>query len=306
MPIYTLLCVLTRRSVVPTFLQDPTPITTTTTIMATLDVGLRGKLAVVTGSTKGIGFGIARAFLRHGALVVVNGRTPAAVEEAKARLVRETGVDAATIYALAADVGTRAGVDALIAQIDALGIPVEVLVNNTGIGGMVNFFEESDEKWQEYFDVNVLSGVRLTRHYLKPMLERKHGRVIFSSSVVAAVPTPNMLAYSVSKLSQAGIARALSELTKGTEVTVNSVLIGPTHSDVLEQWLADAESKGVKREDFIRQITTSLGSTYALGDERMQTVDEVADVFVFLASKQGLLVNGAAQHATAGVIRHVF
>jgi len=196
-------------------------------------------------------------------------------------------------------------VDALIAQIDALGIPVEVLVNNTGIGGMVNF-EESDEKWQEYFDVNVLSGVRLTRHYLKPMLERKHGRVLFSSSVVAAVPTPNMLAYSVSKLSQAGIARALSELTKGTEVTVNSVLIGPTHSDVLEQWLADAESKGVKREDFIRQITTSLGSTYALGDERMQTVDEVADVFVFLASKQGLLVNGAAQHATAGVIRHVF
>lgn len=273
--------------------------------MATLDLGLRGKLALVTGSSKGIGYGIARALLRHGALVVVNGRTQAVVDEAKAKLVTETGVPASSIYTAAADLGTRAGVDSLIAQVDALGIPVEVLINNTGIGAMTNFFEEADEQWQQYYDVNVLSGVRLTRHYLKPMLERKHGRVIFSSSIVGAVPVPNMTAYSISKLSQIGLARALSELTKGTEVTVNSVLIGPTHSDVLEQWMADAEKKGVSRADFVKGLTASLSPTYALGDDRLQTVDEVADVFLFLASKQGLLVNGAAQQATAGAIRHV-
>jgi len=178
-------------------------------------------------------------------------------------------------------------------------------VNNSGIFNFVNFFDETDEEWQRYYDVNVLSGVRLTRHYLKGMLERKWGRVLFSSSIVAAVPPPGATAYAVSKLAQAGLARALAELTRGTEVTVNSVLIGPTHSEGLDAPIAAALAAGKTKEEFVRGFVGQVSSFYAL-DDRFQTTDEVADVFVFLASKQGLLVNGTAQSATAGAIRHVF
>jgi len=271
---------------------------------ATLDTGLKGKLAVVTGSTKGIGYGIAKAFAFHGASVVVTGRSATEADAAKAKIVAATGANPSSIHAFAADLGTKGGVDSLIAQIDALSVPVDILVNNSGVYKFVGFFEESDEEWQKYHDVNVMSGVRLTRHYLKGMLERKWGRVLFSSSIAAAVPAPFAVGYSVSKLAQAGLARALAELTRGTEVTVNSVLIGPTESDGVDTFVADAAAKGVSKEDFVKTLLSSVSSFYAL-DNRLQTVDEVADVFVFLASKQGLLVNGTAQSASSGAVRHV-
>lgn len=268
-----------------------------------MDLGLQGKLAVVTGSTKGIGYAIASGLARNGALVVINGRTQAAADEAAASIAKATNTPASRLFAVAADFATRAGFDAFVAKVDALGIPVEVLVNNHGIFDFRAFTDETDEEWQRYYDVNVLSQVRLSRHYLPKMLERKTGRILFSSSVVGVNPFPTAVGYSVSKASQIALARALAETTKGTEVTVNSVLIGPTASEgatAKQQELAAA--LGTTTDKFIEGLLGSLPS-YALG--RMETVDEIAAIFLFLASKHGLLINGTAQRADAAAIRHI-
>ncbi len=268
-----------------------------------MDLGLQGKLVVVTGSTKGIGYAIASGFARHGALVVVNGRAQAAADEAAASIAAATSTPASRLFAVAGDLSKKADCDAFIARVDAIGVPVEVLVNNHGIFDFKPFAEESDEEWQRYYDVNVLSQVRLSRHYLPKMLERKTGRILFSSSVVGVNPFPTATAYSVSKASQIALARALSELTKGTEVTVNSVLIGPTASDgAVAKFGELAAAAGATTEQFLQGFLTSLPS-YALG--RLETPDEIANIFLFLASKQGLLINGTAQRADAAGIRHI-
>lgn len=268
-----------------------------------MELGLQGKLVVVTGSTKGIGFAIASGFARHGAVVVVNGRAQAAADEAAAAIVKATGAPASRVIAVAGDLATRAGFDAFVARVDALGQPVEVLVNNHGIYDFKSFFEESDEEWQRYFDVNVLSQVRLTRHYLKGMLERKTGRVLFSSSVAGVNPVPTAVGYSASKTQQIALARALAELTKGTEVTVNSVLIGPTATEGSDAKFKEvAASLGVTQDQFVQGFFAAFPS-YALG--RLETADEIANIFLFLASKHGLLINGAAQRADAAAIRYI-
>jgi NAD(P)-dependent dehydrogenase (short-subunit alcohol dehydrogenase family) len=268
-----------------------------------MDLGLHGKLAIVTGSTKGIGYAIASGLARHGALVVVNGRTQAAADEAAASIAKATGAPASRLFAIAGDLATRAGFDAFVAKVDKIGVPVEVLVNNHGIFDLKPFTAETDEEWQNYFDVNVLSQVRLSRRYLPGMLERKTGRILFSSSGVAVMPFSNAVGYSVSKASQVALARALAELTKGTEVTVNSVLIGPVASDgALAMFKDMAAATGATNEQLIQGMLTSMPS-YAL--DRQITVDEMANVFLFLASKQGLLINGTAQRADAACIRHI-
>jgi NAD(P)-dependent dehydrogenase (short-subunit alcohol dehydrogenase family) len=268
-----------------------------------MDLGLHGKLAIVTGSTKGIGYAVASGLARHGALVVVNGRTQAAADEAVASIAKATSAPASRLFAIAGDLATRAGFDAFVAKVDKIGVPVEVLVNNHGIFDFKPFVEETDEEWQRYYDVNVLSQVRLSRHYLPGMLERKTGRILFSSSVVGVNPFPTATAYSVSKASQIALARALAELTKGTEVTVNSVLIGPTASDgAVVKFGELAAAAGATPDQFLQGFLTSLPS-YALG--RLETVDEVAGIFLFLASKHGLLINGTAQRADAAAIRHI-
>jgi NAD(P)-dependent dehydrogenase (short-subunit alcohol dehydrogenase family) len=269
----------------------------------TMDLGLQGKLVIVTGSTKGIGYAIASGFARHGALVVVNGRAQSSVDEAAASIAKATNTPASRLFAVAGDLSTKAGFDAFVAGVDKIGVPVEVLVNNHGIFDFKAFVDETDEEWQRYYDVNVLSQVRLSRHYLPGMLERKTGRILFSSSGVAVMPFPTATAYSVSKAAQVALARALAELTKGTEVTVNSVLIGPTEtegSSAMSSKLAAAA--GVTQDQFLRGLLASMPS-YALS--RLESADEIASIFLFLASKHGLLINGTAQRADAAGIRHI-
>jgi len=269
-----------------------------------MDLGLNGKLAVVTGSTKGIGYAIASGFARHGATVVINGRSDATTQAAAAAIAKETGVPASRIIPVAGDLSVVAEFAAFTSRVDQIGLPVDILVNNHGIYSFHGFFEETDEQWQEFLHVNVLSQVRLTRHYLKGMLERKWGRVLFSSSVVGVVPEPTALGYSVSKTAQIALARGLAELTKGTEVTVNSVLIGPTTTEgTVAAYDGMVAATGVPKEKILEGFFSSLIPSYALNREL--TPNEIADVFLFLASKQGLLINGTAQNASSSAIRHI-
>ena len=189
---------------------------------------LAGKVAIVTGSTLGIGKAIAKAFLQHGAFVLVNGRSSASVD----KVLAEFAADGLTAAAgVVADVGNPAGCKEFFTQVDAVGREVDILVCNVGIFYAEDFFAHDDEQWETYFQVNVMSCVRMARHYLKPMLERNRGRVILVSSEAGVRPIPDMIPYCVTKASQICLARGLAELTKGSKVTVNSLLPGPTATE---------------------------------------------------------------------------
>jgi 3-oxoacyl-[acyl-carrier protein] reductase len=198
-----------------------------------MNLDLKGKTALVTASSGGIGLEIARALAAEEAKVVINGRTQTSVEQAVADV--RAGLPGAEVIPLVADNGTAAGCNHTIAQVPE----VDILVNNLGIYEAVGFFEETDEAWQKMFEVNIMSGVRLARHYLRGMLGRGHGRVVFISSESGVSPAPEMAHYSATKTMQLGISRSLAELTKGTEVTVNSVLPGPTRTESVEKFLRD-------------------------------------------------------------------
>jgi len=191
-----------------------------------------------------------------------------------------------------------------VAGIDAIGKPVEILVNNHGVFDFADFFEVSDSRWQEYFEINLFASVRLTRKYLKGMLERKTGRVLFTSSVAGEVPLGAGIPYSVTKTAQISLARGLSELTKGTEVTVNSVVVGPTATEgALELFGKLGAQHGVTAEQAISGFIAKEVPNYKL--TQLETPDEIANVFLFLASKHGLVINGVAQRADGGVVGHI-
>src|SRR5580704_17818306 len=187
-----------------------------------MNLGLQGKLAVVSGSTAGIGLAIATALAVEGATVVVNGRTEARVAEAHERI--RNRVPGANLRGVAADLGTATGVDAFLKQAP----DADVLINNLGIFDVKPFLEISDTEWLRFFEVNVLSGVRLARAYLPKMLKKNWGRIIFISSVSAQHTPTEMIHYGMTKTAQVAIARGIAESVAGTGVTVNSVLAGPT------------------------------------------------------------------------------
>jgi len=269
-----------------------------------MDLGLAGQLVIVTGSTQGIGFSIASGFAKHGARVVVNGRSQATTDSAKARLIAQTGAKPQDVFAIAGDLSKKEAFDHFVVAVDAIGQPVEVLVNNHGIYEFKDFFVESDDKWEEYWQVNVMAQVRLTRRYLKGMLERKHGRVLFSSSLAGLGPVEGAVGYSVSKTAQISLARALSELTKGTQVTVNSVIIGPTLTEgVRDAFGAAAKANNISFETVVAGFLAKDVPAYKL--DRLEDPDEIAQVFLFLASKHGIVINGVAQLAEGGALRHI-
>jgi len=188
-----------------------------------MNLQLHGKTALVTGSTAGIGLAIATTLANEGAAVIVNGRTQERVEEA----VQISGA----AHGIAADLGTEAGVNAVIAQFPA----VDILVNNLGIFEPKPFEAITDNDWRRFFEVNVLSGVRLSRHYIGPMKEANWGRIIFISSESALQIPVEMIHYGMTKTAQLAISRGLAETTAGTAVTVNAVLAGPTKSEGVVQ-----------------------------------------------------------------------
>jgi NAD(P)-dependent dehydrogenase (short-subunit alcohol dehydrogenase family) len=265
-----------------------------------MDLDLTGKLALVTGSTRGIGFATAIGLARMGAAVIVNGRTEAAVAEAIGKI--KAAVPTAKAQSAPFDLAGAEGCGALIARFPA----VDILVNSLGIYEPKPFFDIPDEDWRKMFEVNVMSGVRLTRHYLKRMLDEKAwGRVVFVSSESAVFVPKEMVHYGFSKSAQLVIARGAAEMTKGTNVTVNSVLPGPTWVEMAPTRLAArAKTMGTTAEDLAQRTFTERRPASLL--QRYAAPEEIANLICYVCSKASSATNGAALRADGGIVTNPF
>ena len=263
-----------------------------------MKIDLTGKTALVTGSTSGIGHAIARGLASAGATVAVNGRTQAKVDAAVAAIAKL--VPGARVRGVAADVSTAAGCNALVA-----GLPeVDILINNAGIFEPKGFFDIPDEDWSRFFEVNVMSGVRLSRAYMPGMLKRNWGRIVFISSESALNIPKEMIHYGVTKTSQLALSRGLAEMTRGTAVTVNSVLPGPTMSEGVETFVKDlAKQQGQSVEEAASQFVKQFRPTSLL--QRFASVEEIANMVVYVSSKESSATNGAALRAEGGIIQTI-
>ena len=260
-----------------------------------MNIDLSGKTAIVTGSTGGIGQAIARGLAASGASVVVNGRSKDRVEAAAAAVAQAAG--GADVRGVAADVATAEGCAALVAAVP----DVDILVNNAGIFEPKDFFDISDDDWARFFEVNVLSGVRLSRAYLKGMLARNWGRVLFVSSESALNIPTEMIHYGTSKTAQLSVARGLAKLTGGTGVTVNSILPGPTRSEGVEAFLAAmAAQSGQSVDEAAASFVRQHRSTSLL--QRFASVDESANMAVYICSREASATNGAALRVEGGIL----
>ena len=263
-----------------------------------MDLELQGKRALVTGSTAGIGFAVAEALAKEGASVIINGRTEARVKAAIDKL--RSASPAAEVHALAADLGTAPGADQAIRQFPDL----EILINNVGIFEPKPFEQIPDEDWVRFFEVNVLSGVRLSRHYLPRMKERNWGRIIFVSSESALQIPSEMIHYGMTKTAQLAIARGMAETTAGTGVTVNAVLPGPTASEGVSQFVDTlAAGKNVSREQFEKDFFEQVRPSSLL--KRFEKPEEIAALVAFVASPLASAINGAALRVDGGVVRSI-
>jgi NAD(P)-dependent dehydrogenase (short-subunit alcohol dehydrogenase family) len=265
-----------------------------------MDLDLTGKLALVTGSTRGIGLASAIGLAQMGAEVIVNGRETAAVSEAMAKVLK--AAPSAKVHAAAFDLGNAAGCDALLAQFPE----VDILVNNLGIYEPKGFFDIADADWSRMFEVNVMSGVRLTRHYLKRMLDKKDwGRVVFVSSESGVYIPKEMVHYGFSKSAQLVIARGAAETTKGTNVTVNSVMPGPTWVEMAPVRLAArAKAAGTTVDDLTSRMFTERRPASLL--QRYATPEEVANLICYVCSKAASATNGAALRVDGGIVTNPF
>jgi NAD(P)-dependent dehydrogenase (short-subunit alcohol dehydrogenase family) len=261
-----------------------------------MKIDLKGKTALVTGSTSGIGRATAKGLAAAGAEVVVNGRSQAKVDAAVAAIAGE--VPGGKVRGVAADVSTAAGCDALVAAQPE----VDILINNAGIFEPKGFFDIPDEDWSRFFEVNVMSGVRLSRAYFPGMLKRNWGRIVFISSESALNIPKEMIHYGTTKTAQLAVARGLAEMTRGTAVTVNSVLPGPTMSEGVEAFVKDlARQNGQSVEEAAAQFIKQHRPTSLL--QRFATVEEVANMVVYVSSKEASATNGAPLRVEGGVIQ---
>jgi NAD(P)-dependent dehydrogenase (short-subunit alcohol dehydrogenase family) len=258
-----------------------------------MNLQLEGKRALVTGSTAGIGFAIAEALANEGAAVIVNGRTQKRVDEALAKLKGKVEV-------VAADLSTAEGA----AEVWRRFPEVDILINNLGIFEPKPFEQIPDDDWRRFFEVNVLSGVRLSRQYLPGMKQRDWGRIIFISSESAVQIPAEMIHYGMTKTAQIAVARGLAETTKGTNVTVNSVLPGPTSSEGVGDFVKImAEAQGTDAATVERQFFKTVRPSSLL--QRFARTEEVAALVAFVASPLSSATNGAALRVDGGVVRAI-
>ena len=263
-----------------------------------MDLQLKAKTALVTGSTAGIGFAIASTLAREGASVVITGRTQERVDDAIENVRRE--IRDVKISGIAADLATPDG----ISQCTQAVPTVDVLVNNLGVYEPKPFEQIADNDWHAIIETNFMSGLRLSRHYLPRMKAANWGRIIFISSESAVNIPVEMIHYGVTKAMQVALARGLAETTAGTAVTVNSVLAGPTRSEGVEKFIVDmARTKNVTPDDIEKEFfrTARPGSLL----QRFATADEVAALVAFVASPLSSATNGAALRAEGGVLRSI-
>jgi NAD(P)-dependent dehydrogenase (short-subunit alcohol dehydrogenase family) len=263
-----------------------------------MDLQLKDKIVFVSGSTAGIGFAIAKRFLKEGARVVINGRTKESVDKAIIEL--KSAVAKAGVSGIPADLSKVDEVNALINQLPE----VDILINNAGIFEPKPFVDIPDEDWFRFFEVNVMSGIRLSRHYFPRMMQKNWGRIIFISSESAVFIPDEMIHYGMTKTAQLAVGRGLAELTKGTGVTVNSILPGPTKSKGVGGFIEDLAKAGNKstkevEEDFFKNMRpTSLLQRFA-------TVEEIADTVVYFSSPLASATNGASIRVEGGLIRSI-
>jgi NAD(P)-dependent dehydrogenase (short-subunit alcohol dehydrogenase family) len=263
-----------------------------------MDLGLTAKLALVTGSTAGIGFATAEALAREGARVIVNGRSTARVEAAVAQLRKS--VARADIQGIAADVATGGGCESVIRAFPE----VDVLVNNMGIFEPKAFEEIADADWLRFFEANVLSGVRLARQYVRGMRSRNWGRIVFVSSESGLQIPAEMIHYGVTKTAQLAVARGLAETLTGTNVTVNSVLPGPTASEGVGQFVAQmARTTGKDAATVEREFFQTVRPSSIL--QRFAATSEVAAMIAYICSAQASATTGAALRVDGGVVRAI-
>jgi NAD(P)-dependent dehydrogenase (short-subunit alcohol dehydrogenase family) len=264
-----------------------------------MNLQLDGKRALVSGSTAGIGLAIAVGLAKEGAAVIVNGRTQARVDEAVTK-VKSAAANRDAITGIAADLSTEEGAKKTF---DAFP-DVDILVNNLGIFEATPFFEIPDADWRRFFDVNVLSGVRLSRHYLRGMLTQNWGRIVFISSESAVNIPSEMIHYGMTKTAQVAVARGMAELTAGTGVTVNSLLVGPTMSEGVNEFVSGlakqqkTDAATVEKGFFKHMRPTSLL-------KRFETPEEVANLATFVCSPLASATNGTALRVDGGVVRSI-
>lgn len=264
-----------------------------------MDLQLEERLALVTASTAGIGKEIAASLAREGARVIINGRSAETVNDAVATLT--TRIPGARIEGLVADNGTVEG-----CQVTTETFPdVDILVNNLGIYGALDFLDTSDEAWQEMFDVNVMSGVRLARHYLPRMLAKGTGRLVFVASEAAIMPAAEMVHYSASKTMVLGVSRGIAELTKGTAVTSNAIVAGSSKTDGAIS-LIGALYPGVPFDEAEAQFMGqgSARATSLIG--RLINPGEIGSLVAYVSSPLAAAINGAALRIDGGLVRSVF
>ncbi|PKA17935.1 SDR family NAD(P)-dependent oxidoreductase [Leptospira haakeii] len=264
-----------------------------------MDTQLKDKIALVTGSTAGIGLAIATGLAAEGAQVIINGRTKARVEEAISAIQKK--VPKANLLGVEADFSSKEEVNKIVSKFSN----VDILVNNVGIFEPKDFVDIPDEDWIRFFEVNVLSGVRLSRAYLPSMLKKNWGRILFISSE-SGIQIPNeMIHYGVTKSAQISLGRGIAELTKGTNVTVNSILPGPTRSEGVEGFLEDlAKQQNVSTSTVEKEFFKNARPTSLL--QRFATVEEVANLAVYLSSPLSSATNGAALRVDGGVVKSAF
>lgn len=264
-----------------------------------MDLQLKGKTALVSGSTQGIGFAIAQRLLEEGAAVIINGRTEARINESIATL--QKAVPGADVSGVAADFAKANEVTALLEKIPE----VDILINNAGIFEPKPFTEITDEEWIRFFEINVLSGVRLSRHYFPKMLARNWGRIIFISSESAIMTPDEMIHYGMTKTAQLAVSRGLAELTKNTAVTVNSLLPGPTKSEGVDEFVRQlAEKQNITPAEAEADFFKTMRPSSLI--QRFADVSEIANLAAYLASPLSAATNGAALRADGGLVRSIF
>jgi NAD(P)-dependent dehydrogenase (short-subunit alcohol dehydrogenase family) len=261
-------------------------------------IELKKRKALVTGSTVGIGRSIAEGLVRAGASVVVNGRT----EERVARAIEEirASFPKCDVTGIAADLATAAGAATLTAKLS----DVDILVNNLGTGAVKPFVDLTDDDWLSIFQINVMSGIRMTRHYLPGMVQRGWGRIVFISSESGVNIPKEMIDYGMTKTAQLAVSRGVAESVAETGVTVNAVVPGPTRSEILSSWMkARAEAVGITREAAEQEFLRTMRPTSLI--RRFATTDEVANMVVYVCSEQASATTGAALRVDGGVLRSV-
>lgn len=260
-----------------------------------MDMGVEGKVVVVTGGATGIGRAIADRFHAEGATVVINGRTQAKLDEACAQI-------GANAHGVVADLQSPEGAGKLAGFAEDLG-PVEYLVNNVGIFDVCDFFEVNDERWNEYFDHNIMTAVRITRLLMKKMLDRDSGSILFISSEAGIRSIGNMTPYSVTKSAMLGLSRSLAELTRGTKVRVNSYMPGTTATESVESYFSDLAKEAGKP---VEQVLTEFYDTVQPSNLSRHLIDPAMHGRGAIQLMTNTAMNGVCHRADGGTVRSIF